>query len=214
MAIISAAEFKVWKGISASTYDAQLAVIIPAVQSMAELYCNRVFDSTTYTGATAEKHNGTDSPILCLRNAPVTTLTSISVVDAAGNSTTIDSDSYTLDADAGVVQYEPASVSSIISDEWGVSENLAWVPAPRFPMGHQNISVVYVGGYTSQTMPAGLKMAMYQAVDIQLGMATAGIGVGQYESERLGEYAITRYAPEAYTATIERLFGPWRRVVG
>lgn len=210
MAIITASDYKTYKGISASTYDAQLAVVIPAIQELAEDYCDRLFDSASRT----EKHNGTDFPVLVLRNTPVTTLTSISIIAADGTSTTVDADTYTFDANSGVVKFQPASYAAVTTNDWGTVEcGDTWKPSPRFEAGHQNVSVVYTGGYTSGTMPANLKFSMYQAVDIALGRARGGVGVGDFRRQDLGDYSEERFGLEEAAKAIEQLFNTFRRII-
>lgn len=209
MAIITASDWKSYKGISATTYDAQLAVIIPAAQSAVEKWCDRIFDTATYT----EKINGNDWHRIVLRNVPVTTLTSVSVVGPDGSSSTIGSTSYTFEAESGVIGFQPANEGVLVVDDWGaINTNAQWISTPRFSNGFQNISVVYVGGYSSGTMPAGLKLAMYQYVDVLMAQATAGVGAGAFKSERLGDYNYERMTSEESESLMVRLFGPWRRL--
>lgn len=210
MAIISASDWKSYKGISASTYDTQLAVVIPAAQSAVEQWCGRVFDSATFT----EKHNGNGWHRIVLKNAPITALTSITVVGPDGTSETVDSTTYTYEAETGIIGFQPASEGVLSVDEWGESEtDGAWDVSPKFSGGFQNISVVYTGGYSSGTMPAGLKLAMYQYVDVLMSQAVGGVGAGAFKSERLGDYDYERMVGEESDALMVRLFGPWRRAI-
>lgn len=210
MAIISASDWKTYKGISATTYDAQLAVVIPAAQSAVEQWCGRVFDTATFT----EKHNGNGWHRIVVKNAPITTLTSVTVVGPDGTSETVDSTTYTYEAETGIIGFQPASEGVLSVDEWGEPGNDGvWDVSPKFSDGFQNISVVYVGGYSSGTMPAGLKLAMYQYVDVLMAQAVAGVGTGAFKSERLGDYNYERMTGEESEALMVRLFGPWRRAI-
>lgn len=209
MAIISTANYKTYKGISASTYDSQLDVIIPAAQSAVEQWCGRVFDSATFT----EKHNGNGWHRIVVKNAPITALTSISIVAPDGSSNAIDTDAYTYEAETGIIGFQPTSEGVLWVDDWGVAEDDVWNVSPKFPGGFQNLSVVYTGGYSSQAMPAGLKLAMYQYVDVLMAQAVAGVGTGAFKSERLGDYNYERMTGEESEALMVRLFGPWRRAI-
>jgi hypothetical protein len=168
-----------------------------------------VFDSASYT----EKHNGNGWHRIVLKNAPVTTLTSVSVVAPDGSSEAVDTDAYTYEAETGIVGFQPASEGVLSVDEWGESSDRVWNVSPQFPGGFQNISIVYTGGYSSQTMPAGLKLAMYQYVDVLMSQAVAGVGAGAFKSERLGDYNYERMTSEESEALMVRLFAPWRRAI-
>lgn len=209
VAIISNSDYKSFKGISASTYDSQLTVVIPAAQSAVEQWCGRVFDTATFT----EKHNGNGWHQIVLKNAPVTTLTSVTVIGPDGTSEVVDSATYTFEAETGIVGFQPATEGVLSVDEWGVSEDRAWDVSPQFSQGFQNLSVVYVGGYSSGTMPAGLKLAMYQYVDVLMSQAIAGVGTGAFKRQRLGDYDEEKWGQEESGVLMTRLFGPWRRAI-
>lgn len=206
MPILSTADFKTLRGISATTWDAQLNVIIPHAQSLVENYCGRAFDSATYT---SEKYDGSGSEILILRQFPVTTLTSVSISGVAVAST-----SYTLDAANGIVKFEPSGRGRVVVDpDWLTVQTTDYIgPFPCWPEGHQNISVTYTAGYTSGTMPGGLKLAFAEFVDMALAKNTLGVGSSQYKSEKLGDYQYDRGVPEQPSATLERLFSQYRRI--
>jgi hypothetical protein len=209
LAIITTANYKTYKGISASTYDGQLDVIIPAAQSAVEQWCGRVFDSASYT----EKVNGNDWHRIVVKNAPITALTSITLIGPDGTSEVLDSSTYTFEAETGIIGFQPASEGVLSVNEWGESDSDGWDVSPKFSDGFQNLSVVYTGGYSAGTMPAGLKLAMYQYVDVLMAQAVAGVGTGAFKSERLGDYNYERMTGEESEALMVRLFGPWRRAI-
>lgn len=226
MAIISTSDFKTFRNISVSTYDALIGVLIGAGQAQAERYCDRVFDTATYT----EKYDGNRTNTLVLRNIPVTTLTSISTIDSSGNTSALDSTSYTYEAATGIVK--PCG------DAWGWydatdtdPQDRRWGDVPAFGKGHQNYQVVYTGGYSSGTMPADLKLAMYLYVGdlfenaLQAYTSSGLGGLGPFKSQTLGDWSYTLAGESGLLqmangdwvssswAKFANLFNPFRRVV-
>lgn len=208
MAIITAAQYKTFKGISDTTYDAQLAVVVPAAQAVAERYCNRVFDIGTFT----ELHDGDGSDTLILKNAPIVSITSIKLVDSAGTVlSTYASTDYVLTLVTAIVKLYDSRYGRLVHDSFGILQNTNWGNQPYWPRGTQNIQVVYSGGYTSA--PADLQLAMYLYVDSILSAATAAVGTGTYQSERLGNYSYALAMASQKFEAFRHLFAPWRRLV-
>lgn len=208
MAIITASQWKTYKGTSATTWDAQLAVVIPAAQAVAERYCNRLFDTATYT----ELHDGDGTDTLILKNGPITSITSIKVVDAAGTVlSTYDSTAYVPDLRTGIVKLYDSRYGRLVHDEFGILQNTQWGNQPYWPRGFQNIQAIYVGGYSS--MPADLQLAMYQYVDAILSQSLISVGQNAFTSERLGNYQYALANASEQFARFASLFAPWRRLV-
>lgn len=186
MAIISATEFKAYGGISGTTYDAQLAVLIPALQDVIERWCNRVFDTATFT----EKHDGAGYPELNLRNPPIASVTSVTVTNGSDSTLLAATDYAFSTTGTGRLWLLSTSV-------WSMD----WMTGPKFPVGRENVTVVYAGGYASNAMPAGLKLAMYKLTGIAL--AQAGIIDLTLKSETLGQYSYTRMTPAELVAAAD-----------
>lgn len=220
MAIATTAEYKVWAGISGSTYDSVIAVVIAGVQSEMETYCGREFD---YNADTQDLYDGTGSDTLVIRNAPITSNnTTIKLVDALGNVLmTYPASSYKIDLNTGVTRL----VSSVTT--WQYRDNDTAAPVyvgtgdhPCFPDGHRNILVTYQGGYgdaqsgSSYRMPDSLKLALYKLVDMQMAMRGKDLSLA---SENLGQYSYTRAAGAGgnlgdYQKMLASLMAPWRRL--
>ena len=166
MAIITTTEYKAYRGISDTAFDAVLAVLIPAVQERVEDYCSRKFDSASYT----ENISGDGSQTLITKHWPITAITSITVV--SGSTSTIltaATDYKASEALAATIYRMPfnGSIGFGGISEWG-DPIRGGVISPRWVEGHENIEVQYTGGYTSGTMPASLKLTMYELVDEEL----------------------------------------------
>lgn len=198
MAIIAASDYKTWKGISATTWDAQLAVMVPAAQAMAERFCDRAFD---YNAAYSETVDGTGSLYLFISNTPIASITSVTRILDDGSTETVDSSAYRKGhADTGTVVR--------LGSGWGDCRS-------RWTEGVQNYTVVYAGGYGSPgpAVPADLKVALYQLIDQWLADSPGG-GLGpQFQSENLGDYSYTRFAASDEFAVVRAALMPYRRGV-
>lgn len=194
MAIIDVASYKAWFGISATTYDAQLAVIIPAVQSAIENWTGRVFDTATFT----EKLDGTGTDAIMLKNPPVASVTSVTFTYGADSVTLQSTDfAFSTGATGRLWLLSDAGWTAWQGDYPGSDHS---VNRPCFPKGRENITVVYVGGYA--TAPAGLKMAMYLLCQRVL-LNASGSGDPAMKSEGLGNYNYTRMTPQEMAAVAE-----------
>lgn len=191
MAIISTTEYKAWRSISASTYDTILGVLIPAAQAALERYCERVFDSATFTD---EAHDGNGSEWIIAKNTPITTMTSVETLDNNGTATVVASTDYRHDPLSGRIFRLGAGRGRIVRDSWGDIAYPEFGVQPCWPEGFQNILVTYVGGYSSQTMPTDLKLLMYKLVDALFFEVKDGITGNDplVSSEKLGDYSYTR----------------------
>ena len=219
MAIITAAEWKTYAGITAITYDARLAVLIPALQDAVQRWCNRVFDTATFT----ELHDGVGNGALILKNPPIVSVTSVTIADADNSFTgvtALTSTDYDFSlADDGRLWLVGAQDGRFGMNAEGVPSALSWGNSPAFPRGRENIQVVYVGGYGSSpaaAMPESLKYAMYKLIDTALLQTFQDTSM---KSESLGNYSYTRFAPGetaaqggTFGSDIEMLLAPHRRV--
>lgn len=186
MAIITTSEYKTYAGITATTWDTFLGVIIPAAQAMAESVTGRKFDSATFT----ERYEGPiDNNTIQLRSWPVTSITSVKFYTSPTEYTTLSSDNYTVDTKTGIL-YMPGS---------GQSDTLTYVynagflntpdigVSPSFQVGTFAYEVVYVAGYSSY--PADLQYAMYRLVDAMFAARRADPNM---KAESIGAYSYTR----------------------
>lgn len=75
---ITLEQFKAYQGITGTAEDARLNVIIPAVNASVNKYIGRTIEETEYED---ELYDGSGIESLCLRNFPVSEITSITVYD-------------------------------------------------------------------------------------------------------------------------------------
>lgn len=214
--VFTAALYKAYAGISASTYDTRIASLILAVVNEAELWCGRTFDTATFT----EKADGSGTDCMVVRNGPITSITSITVYTGS-DSEVLESTSYTFSAgeDARIWLYGGASGYRGID---GDGLNPRWGTSPCFPMGRGNVWIVYVGGYgtAAATVPPSLLDAVWETVSERLalstaagGGATAGAALGLLSSKTLGSNSESYRDPKATRARFYERFGPFKRQV-
>lgn len=139
------ASVKTLLGISDTTYDALLQTLVTAASKYIANYCDRDFRSD---GAdVTEYYDGYDGnmKVLQLKKYPITSITSISSRIGSFTNPTW----YTYDA---ATQY-------VFKPETG--EVFFQFCLPR---GHQNIKVVYKGGYVDGSVPEDLDLACQKVV--------------------------------------------------
>ena len=176
MALATNTQVKDYLGISGATDDTLITTLITRAQAMMERYCNRVFESASYT----EDHSGGSSTIQ-LKNTPVTAVASVSSLDASGNATALPSTGYRFDGDTGILSVTSGDDDYYFTDRAVGSSALT---SPSFPCGFRNIRVAYTGGYSS--IPTDLVQVcieltanLYQNRRTNPSMAQENIGGGQ-----------------------------------
>ena len=140
MALLTVNDLKVEGNINVTTQDDLLLALSEAVQSLFGELTNRVMESATFT----EYHGmRSRSDKIFLKNIPVISITSIHDDPDwdYGSSDLLSSDDYTFNADSGIVFYD------------GI-----------FFTGNENVKVVYVAGYTVNTLPDAWKQIWIRQV--------------------------------------------------
>lgn len=176
--------------------------LIPVVQAMFERYTGRVVDSASLD----ERYDGSGAETITLRTAPVTTVTAVSIIDASGTATTVESTDYYADLTAGVL-YARRGVGydGFRPDGWGDRPAINRMPLYHWPRGTKNVRVQYTGGYSS--VPADLSNAAVRMVcDLVLDRRNNRM----LASSSMDKRSITRASEEELVRTY---FGPWRRGV-
>lgn len=167
MAVISVAEYKAYAGISGTTFDAVLAVLIACGQELAEDWLGFAFD----TGTRTERYSGPiDSNKIYLKGYPVTSITSVKRYSSVSAYELVDSTTYTYDA-AKSILYLPGTgrgMGVMARDEWGPLEDQDLGVGPRWVEGTSNYEIVYVSGWASNAMPNRAKYAMYKLIDAMM----------------------------------------------
>lgn len=215
MSIVYSNLWKAYKGFgSSTTYDAQLAVVVPQAIDDFQTYTGRVVDSATFT----EKHDGNGQKSLTLFNAPIASITSVTLTAPTGASAALPTTAFAVDVNSGVLKFDPPGTFQgwlgVFPEEMSDFRVGVWQDYPVFPKGHQNITVVYVGGYTADNYPAGMQGAIVQYIDVLMGQALLNPSQMALKSESLGNYSYTRIDPEEQEKALVRLFYRFRRQGG
>ncbi len=136
-----------------------------AAQDWMESYCDRKFQNTNYSAV----YNGDGGARLFLKNAPISSISSIVITEDDGTTETLAiSTDVNFQAENGAVEFDKGT---------NLSSFDAW------PAGFQNIAVTYTGGYA--TIPEALAelcarkaLALYaeSGADLNAALQTESIG--------------------------------------
>ena len=175
-AITTAAEYRAWNPAVSSALDSTTTTLISVATREAERATNRThttadpssFQSQTFT----EVFNGEGIERLSLRNTPVTSVTSVTLLAGDGSTLrTIAPTEYKFNPASGVLSMTPAYPGRFAlsgRSTWGWWAGQEYVSdhgvRPRFSDQFRNVSVVYVGGYS--TIPDDLKAKIWRIVDL------------------------------------------------
>lgn len=190
MALITSTNYKDYAGITDTSFDAFLAIAIPAVQDTIESLCGRSeggFESASWT----ETFSGAETPCKYLKNWPVTAIASVSFVDADGTATALSSSEYAIDPMGRAVCMTGSMMGRALMSTTGDFEGY-FAPnqtgvRPQFLDGMKNYTVTYTGGYS--TVPARLKWVCYRMLDQMIADRRVP---GDLKSESIGDYSYVR----------------------
>ncbi len=170
VALVTAANYKTYAGITGTALDAALALLIPQAEVQIRQLCGRNLDDGFTQQTRTELYSGGDSEAIQLREWPVSSVTSVTLVDDQGSTTAY--------------------------ANYAASTNQQWLPSPCWPMGFNNISVVYVGGWGAATVPTTIPASLQYAVCRIVDRVIAQRGRDPaLTSEKIGSY---QYALAAY----------------
>jgi uncharacterized phiE125 gp8 family phage protein len=119
--------------------ESMVADAITMAEGLADAYCGRALASASHTETYTV---GSQQETIALQHYPVTAVTTVLEGVVGGSPTTLTTDDWDLDGNPGLLH----RVES------------CWAE------GVQNVTVTYTAGYTTTTLPAGLKVALLQLV--------------------------------------------------
>ena len=154
--------------------------------------------ATTYT----DLYDGQNVSNIMVRQVPVISLTSVSIVSPDNTITALPTTSYRINLYTGRIDLTP----SLPDNPYGYTAYAGagywdgWAGNyVYFPRGFQNVQVVYTYGYQNYSqIPLSYKMAMFKALDLTLG----SIGIRNANDQGTSNASIE----DEY----ERLFMPYR----
>lgn len=159
MALTTTAGYKTRNGITVSTYDSALAVVLTDAEAAVSNWCKRTLESTG--SDVTEYYDGTGTDTILLNMYPIVTVTSVSymsgVTSGAADYTAYGTGEYYTEAATGKLIF-------FTSLDWAFPESNS-TPS-SWPVGTANIKVVYKAGYTSATVPADLAGTIYDLMGL------------------------------------------------
>jgi hypothetical protein len=228
MAIISADTVKTLMGITGTSEDAKLALLVGYVDAAIKRWLGRDIESTTYpsaaTNGTGDSgyYSGDGSRYLVLRQRPVTAIASI-YLDAAGffgtpsdafdsGTLLVSGTDYALHLD----RYHNAARASfcgIVERLGGVWPRTAWYKPGNITLDPQNaqgnIKVAYTAGYSAVpgdiVQAAALWVAHWRRIQPQGGMI-------QSESQGAYSYSMASFQRAGMPDEVRVLLAPYREV--
>jgi len=190
-------EAKSYLKVDDKTDDFEIAELIQAATKEIKDAIGREFVSATYTHFV----DGMDAKAIIVPETPIASITKVEI-DSGSSQSTISSDSYTFDADSGVIQFRGGE--SALKALWDTGQDVSHQDA-RFPDGFRGIKVTYVGGYAA--VPADLKQeCLTRIADL---WHERGRDSGM-QSEGLGTYNYTRRTADEASASLARLAARYR----
>ena len=151
----------------AAVNAAYLAHLISAASNAIERWCKRVFGTTIYTN---EYYDGNGTDAMFLNNFPITTLTSIVVVEPDGTDTTLLGSGFDVSSETGEIKFERDCSTDYC----------------YFPLGFHNLKANYTAGFA--TVPEDVQEACAQYC---VWLYAADKTLPNVKSESLGDYAMS-----------------------
>lgn len=203
MALTTTAAYKTHAGISGSGLDSVLAQALSMAEATLRRMCGRDLSNGFESASRTEYVDGTDSDTVQLAEWPVTTMTSVHIVDDDGGLEEITD--YRVNTKTGVLTYLGAVRGRGVAMTPGIVDSVRFGVAPCWPSGTQNVKVVYTGGYSS--IPGDIVYAVHRLMDF--AMAARGKGAG-FQSESIGGYSYSMQAAGESDAAVSSIVYAFR----
>lgn len=169
--LVSLSDAQSWLGVT-SDDNGIIARLISAVSTSIQNYISYDINVTEYT----ETHNGIGSHRQMLRNRPIVSVTTVTIIVGG----------------AGFMNIPPRVLVPGASGQAGYTfdDRCIYLDAPyRFERGLQNIKIIYDAGY--QTVPADLKQACLQWMQSLYYSSASGGGVSANVGEmKAGDHSL------------------------
>lgn len=199
MAIVTLSDYKTWAGITGTGDDTRLQVVIDSAHAALRRYCGRSL-TNGFESATRTEDYLSDTGELQLREWPVTSITSITPIDASNNlGTAIDSTAYRVDLRTGIVTLNDAESGRYFYDDDEYLVSGGWGTIPNFG----RVRIVYV----SEAAAADLEMALYKTID---GVYAGIRRDATIASESLGNWSTSYRSADEGIAAQNALLSPYR----
>lgn len=214
MALTTAATIKTLLGISDTSLDAVLAVLIPQADAIIKGYLGREIEQTTYT----EYYSGSGNQVIVLNQTPVQSITSVNEdrdgyfgdgTDAFPSATLLtEGTDYVLRKDdATATEVSKSGILYRVGKAWPrpyVNRRGQLASAPGLGLG--NIKVVYLAGWA--TVPSDIQFAANKLV---MSMLQSRSLQGPLESESIEDYSYTIAGAEEQANMLDSVKGSLSR---
>ncbi len=212
MALTTITAYKTYAGITGSGDDTVLQVLLDAAVAQVRRACGRDLDTGFEKATRTETLDGSGGQTVQLAEWPVSSITSVSLIDDSGDTTALASTDYRVNTKNGILFRVGSQYGWYPSDVWGPMTGAEYGDAPRWPEGFQNISVVYSGGYDvgAGDVPDDLLLAVYRLVDIAFAQRRAD---PTKQSESIGDYSYTMKASAESDSSFLSLVHPFKTLV-
>lgn len=187
--------FKTYAGVSGSTDDALITILINQVTEFIENYCQRRFKQTTYTN---EEYDGTGTKTLILKQWPISTFTNLQERSTRQNESdwnVLDSEDYFVELSTGIITLVPY----------------------EFIEGTKLYRANYIAGYDfdnsttflEETEAGDVEWACWELVKAAYNRRKQQPGLS---SARLGDAAVTYRATVMEDKDIKSILDKYRRI--
>ena len=207
-ALTSLARQKEFMGITANTFDTVLTALINSTTEFIENYCDRRFESATYTN---EVYDGTGSSQLLLRQFPVTTFTRLQRRDTSKNESswsTLETEDYFVKLTEGIV-----IIASNIYDGWNdtVSYTTNFRKYPQYYRATYVAGLAFdvgTGTYLEDVGAGDLEYVVWKLVTTMFNQRR---GSDDVSSEKIGEYSVTYRKEVSMDTELRQILNFYRR---
>lgn len=199
MALITAAQVKSFAGITATTWDTELAALVLRAQALAEEYCDRKLEAADYSYLAGASYD-LDRAILDGDGD-----TRIIVPEWPLNSVTT----------LRVNEYAISESTSVYEAGWFIeSKQRGWIGLRGYVAteGSRNIQLAYNAGYASGSVPDILEQALIEQVAHWLNQGPKEHLLG-ISGRTLPDGSIAMYEQQALLPSVKMVLGQYARKV-
>lgn len=179
MALVTRSDVKTWLGITGNAEDPFLDLAIAACEASLQSALSRHLESQSWT----EYLSGSGRTAMHLPQRPVTAVVSVEILDGARGPVleTLTAGTHFNLIDSRAHERNMGHLEMVSGVLWSYDQC-----AQAWPPGVANIKVVFTAGYTAETLPADLKMALYQMIALTRSARQTGMTLSD---ETLGDYS-------------------------
>lgn len=178
------------KNITDTSQDTAITALLGVAEDLVEQHCPRFIPRQTFT----ERHDGMGGGTIVLRRRPVCGVVSVkdSMSRSFSTTTAIDSSSYAVIEESGVIEFDDDTIS------WNDEDGASASPG-ALSDGNRNIQVIYVAGYGDYNPSDGSDSNDFETYDVPQDLVLLAAdfiqgsknaaGLEGKKEERIGDYS-------------------------